>query len=359
MNVAGRTIGVIAVQHYRDEHAYGEEEKQVLTFVAEQTALAIERKQADQALRTRTEQIRRHRNVLLELAQFDKSDFDRTLLEICRQSAATLGVARVGYWSLAEDELALTCDLLYLSEQNEAAPEARGTRLRSSECPSYFKVLSEKQPIVADDARTCPATREMRTSYLEPLGIASMLDAPVWVHGKVVGCLPRAHRPSAGVDAGGGRPGVITGDDGIDRHRSGPARAVGESPARIGTKVSRSLRGFQPGRHDPRRKEDSRSQPGHASHHGLQPVRRDSRQASGGYVSSHSTGWREVHRGGWAVHCGMYDAGSARFDWVSHKADGGTVPLEVILTRVEMGDGSLSRQSLMISANARRWKPNC
>jgi hypothetical protein len=128
MNIAGRTIGVIAVQHYHDEHAYGEEEKQVLTFVAEQTALAIERKQADQALRTRTEQIRRHRNVLLELAQFDKSAFDRTLLEICRQSAATLGVARVGYWSLAEDELALTCDLLYLSEQNEAAPEARGTQ---------------------------------------------------------------------------------------------------------------------------------------------------------------------------------------------------------------------------------------
>ena len=36
---------------YHDERAYGEEEKQILTFVAEQTALAIERKRAQQALR--------------------------------------------------------------------------------------------------------------------------------------------------------------------------------------------------------------------------------------------------------------------------------------------------------------------
>jgi PAS domain S-box-containing protein len=45
-----KTVGAMAVQDYRDEHAFGEEEKQILTFVAGQTALAIARKRAEAEL---------------------------------------------------------------------------------------------------------------------------------------------------------------------------------------------------------------------------------------------------------------------------------------------------------------------
>jgi PAS domain S-box-containing protein len=51
MVIRGRTLGVLEVFDYQNEQAYGEEEKQLLTFIADQTALAIERKQAEQALR--------------------------------------------------------------------------------------------------------------------------------------------------------------------------------------------------------------------------------------------------------------------------------------------------------------------
>jgi len=54
----GKAFGVMAVQDYANESAYGENEKQLLTFVAEQTALAITRKQAEQALRDSEEQHR-------------------------------------------------------------------------------------------------------------------------------------------------------------------------------------------------------------------------------------------------------------------------------------------------------------
>jgi PAS domain S-box-containing protein len=54
----GRAFGVMAVQDYSNPLAYGENEKQILTFVAEQTALAIIRKQAEQALRDSEEQHR-------------------------------------------------------------------------------------------------------------------------------------------------------------------------------------------------------------------------------------------------------------------------------------------------------------
>jgi PAS domain S-box-containing protein len=49
---------VVAVQDYRDPLAYGEAEKKILNFVAGQIALAIERKQAEQALRESEEKFR-------------------------------------------------------------------------------------------------------------------------------------------------------------------------------------------------------------------------------------------------------------------------------------------------------------
>lgn len=58
LSVAGRPFGIMAVQDYRDPHAYGEEEKRILTFVAAQTALAIERKRAQQALRESEQKFR-------------------------------------------------------------------------------------------------------------------------------------------------------------------------------------------------------------------------------------------------------------------------------------------------------------
>jgi len=49
--VEDKTIGVMAVQHYSDPHAYGEQEKQVLEFVSSEVARAIDRKRAEQQIR--------------------------------------------------------------------------------------------------------------------------------------------------------------------------------------------------------------------------------------------------------------------------------------------------------------------
>jgi PAS domain S-box-containing protein len=53
-----RALGVMAVQDYRDETVFGEDEKAVLVFIAEQTALAIQRKRAEEVLK------QRHREVM-------------------------------------------------------------------------------------------------------------------------------------------------------------------------------------------------------------------------------------------------------------------------------------------------------
>ncbi|MDI1249758.1 MAG: PAS domain S-box protein [Lacunisphaera sp.] len=56
--IAGRAIGVIAVQDYANPAAYTEEDKRLLTFVASQAAAAVQRRQAEEALQRAERQYR-------------------------------------------------------------------------------------------------------------------------------------------------------------------------------------------------------------------------------------------------------------------------------------------------------------
>jgi PAS domain S-box-containing protein len=57
LKAGDKTIGVIALDHYSDSKAYGERETQILEFVSGQVANAIERKQAEEALRQAMEKL--------------------------------------------------------------------------------------------------------------------------------------------------------------------------------------------------------------------------------------------------------------------------------------------------------------
>jgi PAS domain S-box-containing protein len=150
-------------------------------------------KRAKEQLRKHGEQVLIHRDVLLELARSDKSDLKKALLKICSLSAAALEVARVSYWSLQENNSAIHCEVLYLREAESCDEQFRGARLGFSDCPAYFEALADKRPIVADRVLSHPATSGLAENYLKPFGISSMLDAPVWVRGKVVGVLCHEH----------------------------------------------------------------------------------------------------------------------------------------------------------------------
>lgn len=58
LSAGGRTFGVMAVQDRTDPQAYGEEERRLLSFVAGQTALAIERKRREGELQESTRLLR-------------------------------------------------------------------------------------------------------------------------------------------------------------------------------------------------------------------------------------------------------------------------------------------------------------
>ena len=58
LRLGEETIGVIAVQSYGDDISFGEKEKEVLTFVSQHLATALNRKRANEALRTSEEKYR-------------------------------------------------------------------------------------------------------------------------------------------------------------------------------------------------------------------------------------------------------------------------------------------------------------
>lgn len=88
LTIRGRTFGAMAVQDYEDNKAYGEDEKQVLTFVAAQTALAIDRKRSERALRDSEEKFR----ALFEASSQGVMLHDeKQILEVNRATARILG----------------------------------------------------------------------------------------------------------------------------------------------------------------------------------------------------------------------------------------------------------------------------
>jgi PAS domain S-box-containing protein len=65
--------------------------------------------------------------------------------------------------------------------------------MHAKDYPRYFHALRDVHYVIANDAQVDPVTSEFAESYLAPLGITSLLDAPVWVGGQVVGVVCHEH----------------------------------------------------------------------------------------------------------------------------------------------------------------------
>ena len=114
----------------------------------------------------------------------------RTIVEV---AARTLGVSRASIWFYDEGQEKLRCADLY---EHPTGTHSSGQELLRAECPHYFGALAEGRVLPAHYARNDPRTRDFTEGYLKPLGITSMLDAPVRNDGKIVGVICQEHTGS-------------------------------------------------------------------------------------------------------------------------------------------------------------------
>jgi len=165
--------------------------RQVQTQLELRRALTHARR-AEAAVREAADRSMRHEAALVSLSRslFEAPSLEEALRRIVKQTAETLGIARVNAWTYVGDHGAIRCMAHY---QSASRTFSSGMELKADDFPGYFEALRKNDLIAADDAIHDPRTREFGESYLRPLGISSMLDAPIFVGDTPEGVLCHEH----------------------------------------------------------------------------------------------------------------------------------------------------------------------
>ncbi len=126
----------------------------------------------------------------------DNPDLKSYLGMICESSSRTLNVKRVSVWFYDDHNEAIDCVAEF---HDPSEKNLHIKRLESLGLSKYFRSSKNLRTISAYEAVNDPQTYELAESYLKPLGINSMMDAPIWLRGDIAGiiCFEHTGEPRA------------------------------------------------------------------------------------------------------------------------------------------------------------------
>src|SRR6185436_8592084 len=140
-----------------------------------------------------SERLSLQRQLLSKLAQSEAltgRDIEAAYAQVTELMTTLLRVERGSVWRFDTTGKTLECvDLFEWTERRHSS----GAVITAEAVPAYFQALAQNRCIAAHDAATDPATSEFADSYLAPLGIGAMLDAPIWAFGRMVGVVCHEH----------------------------------------------------------------------------------------------------------------------------------------------------------------------
>ncbi|MBD2196774.1 MULTISPECIES: PAS domain S-box protein [Calothrix] len=152
-----------------------------------------ESKNSQEVLQIRENARRKQSQTLVQLARsktFQQGNLKAAFQEITEAAARTISVERVGVWLYNQDHSTLECVDLYDVRTKE---HRNGLSLLKANYPNYFQALEAERSLAVDDAINDSRTEELSQSYLFELGIASLLNAPIWLGGRLVGVVSHEH----------------------------------------------------------------------------------------------------------------------------------------------------------------------
>jgi diguanylate cyclase (GGDEF)-like protein/PAS domain S-box-containing protein len=116
-------------------------------------------------------------------------DFDLAVRQLTETASQMLRVDRVSVWRFDSERTSIDCVDLF----SNAGGHTSGMTLARASFPAYFDALAEARTIAANDAHVDPRTCEFSASYLTPLGIGAMLDAPIFLGDEMFGVVCHEH----------------------------------------------------------------------------------------------------------------------------------------------------------------------
>ncbi|HJZ59756.1 MAG TPA: ATP-binding protein [Gemmataceae bacterium] len=117
-------------------------------------------------------------------AASDQLSLPEVFRRVCEAAADALRVERVGIWLLVHNDKTLRCVNLFERSKRQ---HSKGATLQVGDFPGYFRAVAGLPALPTVCAREDPRTADLRDAYLEPLGISSMLDAPLIRDGRMIG----------------------------------------------------------------------------------------------------------------------------------------------------------------------------
>lgn len=144
--------------------------------------------------RKKGERAQKQRATIVKLT-FDKSISESSLTEgyksLTEAAASSIDVARASIWLLSEDGTTMLCEDLYETGKDS---HSSGIILKVDDYPAYFRAIRDESRINVKDARNDRRTKEFSEGYLIPLGITSMLDAGIYLRGRLIGVFCLEHK---------------------------------------------------------------------------------------------------------------------------------------------------------------------
>lgn len=119
-------------------------------------------------------------------------DVDAAFRQITELAAQVLDVPRASVWRLTQEGQQIECVDMFVRHEAGDGSHIKDIVLGKSSAQSYFEALDAERCIIAHDASNDPRTASLK-GYLEAHSIGAMLDAPVFLHGSMVGVLCHEH----------------------------------------------------------------------------------------------------------------------------------------------------------------------
>ncbi len=118
-------------------------------------------------------------------------DIDLALRQVTELAAQILRVERASVWRLTDCGGRIECLDMFRQKDGDGVHDRIAPLVRD-DAKRYFAALEEERCIVAHDAREDVRTAVL-DGYLEANGIGAILDAPIFLHGELVGVVCHEH----------------------------------------------------------------------------------------------------------------------------------------------------------------------